>query len=193
MGRDNSRSIPDNPSSNVDISNSKIHYYLMWLVGAVTTQLNKHKVTPVNTNVKKRKCVKRGSNIGDNDFNHQKISNRETSSRCSRKGDGKENSFLSCGKCGKHNLEECLYDPGSCYSYGKSGHKEKDCPVASRKRRGECLVELDACYRCGKPGNYVRECRSGTRPQGLAQTIGHPDQSATTSDGGRYQERSYAF
>ncbi|XP_055835199.1 uncharacterized protein LOC129903683 [Solanum dulcamara] len=129
------------------------------------------------------------SNIGDNDFNHQKMSKGETFGPCSRKGDGKEKPFLLCGKCGKNYLRECLCVIGSCYSYGKSGHKEKDCLVTSRKGRQSknardegrasqskpggsfSTSTFSKCSKCGK--NYRGECLVGLNTCYRCVKLGH--------------------
>jgi hypothetical protein len=61
------------------------------------------------------------------------------------------------------------------------------CSKCGKNHRGECLAGLNACFRCGKSGHHARECRSSTRPRTLAQTTGHPNKNATTSDGGQRQ------
>ncbi|XP_069143486.1 uncharacterized protein [Solanum lycopersicum] len=60
------------------------------------------------------------------------------------KGGGSQVGKPTCGTCGKRCNGECLLDTGSCFGFGKYGHKVRDCPNRDGKKVAPNILEDDA-------------------------------------------------
>ena len=105
-------------------ANSEVHDAILLLARVVTTQLNRQKLTLENLRVREV--------WGDNDAKYKRMLKVRNEKRklCS-----------SCVRCGKNYKGGCLWALNVCYRCGDKGHKQKNCPAATRLRREKKLKE----------------------------------------------------
>ncbi|GJZ74749.1 reverse transcriptase domain-containing protein [Tanacetum coccineum] len=161
-----------------------------------------------------------GENSGDKrkwNKNHNNNNNPNTTSNLNQKkrpetarvftaGQGSYVAKLPyCRKCGRHNTDAC---PPTCHSYGRAGHKVKDCrapprPASQRGPESQGGQGSDVtCFGCGEKGHYKNKCpNNGSQGRGnqirgnqqnpqnnQRQNQGNPkgnNQASTSTQGGR--------
>ena len=86
----------------------------------------------------------------------------------SRVSNEKRKFYSSCHECGKNYKGECLMGMNVCYKCGNMGHKQRNCPVATRLGRLRKLKEARIEEGLSLDGSLVSKDRVPMSPQILS-------------------------